>query len=766
MGLVYLARSPGGRLVAVKVIHTHLTDDPLFRARFRREAEAAKAVSGFYTAPVVDADPYSRPAWLATAHVAGPDLNDVVVTHGALPRAMVTALAAALSEALKAIHEAGLVHRDLKPSNILLAQDGPRVIDFGIVHAADGTETIGGLVGTPGYMSPEQAEGREVQPASDVFSLGGVLYFAVTGRPPFGAGDLREVLCRVAQEEPDLAPVPAALRDLIARCLAKRPSERPTPDRLLEELADSVTADPADWAAGPHTPMIDEYVTEMSLYSPAPAPPRPVPEPEAVSEPDAVPQSDVVPRSDAVLVPEPAPARAPEPRRVVTRRAPLSWPPQPSGERRPRRPPRWTGWAVPAAIGLVITLVVVLDGGNAGTGAGFQPWSVDNVNGRAVILDGLLYIGKSDGAAAYDPRTGKRRWKSKSGEAEVAIGRYSAVLLTRSDTHLSALDPMSGSRRWRIPLSVDGCVGPSGPTGHVVVIDGTGPPGGGEVRLSLVDAVTGTRLADRTLKAGHCGSGADINGDRVSVIASGKTGQEDDTLVSMAAGSSASWRATQGDARLVTSDDEHVYTVIGKGADGLRIRAYASGTGRLRWDIPFRVSDDDGDFSAAYSSWAMALPVRSRLYVLSEDGLDAFDTTNGRRRWESSFNVGADANFFVLGDMAYVWWDATKLGFLHYIERTAMAAVDLTNGRRLWRKTTNSGADIAWADDRAAYVASFRKRRFRSDENALISLDARTGTQRWRRGMDADDLIVGSGIVYVRDGDTLEAVNASTGEGP
>ena len=209
MGLVYLARSPGKRLVAVKVIHTHLTDDPRFLWRCRREVEAARSVSGFYTAPVIDADTDSRPAWLATAHVAGPALDAVVRTRGPLPGRTVTALAAALAEALKAIHAAGLVHRDLKPSNILLAEDGPRVIDFGIVHAADGADTTGGLIGTPGYMSPEQVDDEDIGPASDVFSLGGVLHFAATGRPPFGTGDIRAVLHRVLTQDPDLARVPA-----------------------------------------------------------------------------------------------------------------------------------------------------------------------------------------------------------------------------------------------------------------------------------------------------------------------------------------------------------------------------------------------------------------------------------------------------------------------------------------------------------------------------------------------------------------------------
>ncbi|TDC72493.1 serine/threonine-protein kinase, partial [Actinomadura sp. 7K507] len=313
MGLVYLARSPGGRLVAVKVIHTHLTDDPRFLQRFRSEVRAARAVSGFYTAPVIDADTDSRPAWLATAHVPGPDLATVVKTRGPLPGPSVTALAAALAEALKAVHASGVVHRDLKPSNILLAQDGPRVIDFGIVHALDGPATFGGLVGTPGYMSPEQARGGEIEPANDVFALGSVLYFASTGRPPFGTGDLPVILHRVVHEEPDLAMVPRAQRDLVARCMAKRPSERPSPDQILDALAASIAAaDHVDWAELYGT-VIDAYATETAAYTRG----EPEPDPEPESGPEPEPEPEPVPRQTTQLEPEetvqPGPVREPEP---------------------------------------------------------------------------------------------------------------------------------------------------------------------------------------------------------------------------------------------------------------------------------------------------------------------------------------------------------------------------------------------------------------------------------------------------------------------
>src|SRR5438034_576062 len=184
MGRVYLGLSPGGRAVAVKVIRADLAQDSEFRARFRREVAVARTVSGLFTAPVIDADVEAPVPWLATAYVPGPSLADAVSQHGPLPAASVLALARGLAEALSAIHAAGVVHRDLKPANVLLAEDGPRLIDFGISRAIEASVLThtGLVVGSPGFMSPEQAEGREVGPPSDVFSLGAVLAFAATGQ--------------------------------------------------------------------------------------------------------------------------------------------------------------------------------------------------------------------------------------------------------------------------------------------------------------------------------------------------------------------------------------------------------------------------------------------------------------------------------------------------------------------------------------------------------------------------------------------------------
>lgn len=228
MGRVYLGFSPGGRAVAIKVVHPGLARDPEFLQRFGREVASARAVSGVYTAPVVASGLHDDPPWMATAFVPGPPLSDVVTRLGPLPEAAAWRLAAGLAEALRAVHDASLVHRDLKPSNVLMAPDGPHVIDFGISRAFEGTvlTSTGTVVGTPGYMSPEQAEGQTAGPPSDVFSLGCVLAYAATGSAPFGAGSAASVLYRVVTAEPDLRPVPERLRQVIAACLSKRPAER------------------------------------------------------------------------------------------------------------------------------------------------------------------------------------------------------------------------------------------------------------------------------------------------------------------------------------------------------------------------------------------------------------------------------------------------------------------------------------------------------------------------------------------------------------
>ncbi|MEV6178283.1 protein kinase [Streptomyces sp. NPDC052015] len=238
MGRVYLGRSAQGRTVAVKLVHGELAVDPEFRQRFRREVEAARRVVGEWTAAVVAADTEAAVPWVATAYVPALTLHEAVERHGSLPEESVWALAFGLARALETIHGCGLVHRDLKPSNVLVGLDGPRVIDFGIARAADGeglTRT-GMVVGTPGFLSPEQVNGVPVTGASDVFCLGAVLTFAATGRSPFagtGQGPAAGMVA-VVSEPPVLDGITGSLRDLVENCLAKDPALRPTPARIAE----------------------------------------------------------------------------------------------------------------------------------------------------------------------------------------------------------------------------------------------------------------------------------------------------------------------------------------------------------------------------------------------------------------------------------------------------------------------------------------------------------------------------------------------------
>ncbi|WP_407565918.1 protein kinase domain-containing protein [Streptomyces sp. 184] len=270
MGTVYLARAQSGRQLAIKVVHQQFAEDYEFRTRFRREVAAARRVSGAYTAPVIDADPAANRPWMATLYVPGLTLAKRVAIHAPLAGRELRTLAVGLVEALRDIHATGLIHRDLKPDNVLLTDDGPRVIDFGISRAADHqTLTVTGRVlGTPPYMSPEQLRRpHRVTPASDVFSLGSVLVYALTGRGPFDSDSPYLTAYRVVYEPPEVGVLSGTVREIVQWCLAKEPGERPKPLELLEAFR----ATPAgDW--GPHPTMTSPVRAEPSSSDPAAEP--------------------------------------------------------------------------------------------------------------------------------------------------------------------------------------------------------------------------------------------------------------------------------------------------------------------------------------------------------------------------------------------------------------------------------------------------------------------------------------------------------------
>jgi serine/threonine protein kinase len=364
MGTVYLGRSPAGRLVAVKTIRVELAADAGFRTRFAQEVAAARRVSGFFTAAVVEADPEADLPWLATAYVPAPSLSQLIQACGPLPVAAVRWLAAGCAEALDSIHGAGLVHRDLKPSNVLVALDGPRVIDFGVARAAERIELTGarGAVGTPAYMAPEQArDTRQASAASDVYSLGATLAYAATGHPPYQGDTAMDVLARLATEPPDLSGLPGGLTELVAACLQRVPQQRPSSSAVLAQLGQftQAQADMAAGAAGEHSYLPEAAMTLIGEYQRNPLP--------ADGGPFAGPGDDATSASYTSL---PASYR-PKPRRGRFRRAFLGSAGR-GGRRWIRARLGWAGWA---CVGAALVAVGVILGaslsssGSPGTSA-------------------------------------------------------------------------------------------------------------------------------------------------------------------------------------------------------------------------------------------------------------------------------------------------------------------------------------------------------------------------------------------------------------
>ncbi|WP_030621655.1 protein kinase domain-containing protein [Streptomyces sclerotialus] len=452
MGVVHLARSASGLRLAVKVVHAEFAQDPEFRGRFRQEVAAARRVSGAFTAPVVDADPDGERPWMATLYIPGPTLSAHVKRNGPLPLDEVRKLGAGLAEALRDIHRAGVVHRDLKPSNVLLASDGPKVIDFGISRPSDSemrTET-GKLIGTPPFMAPEQFQRpREVGPAADVFALGSVLVHAATGSGPFDSESPYLVAYQVVHDEADLAGVPEELAPLLRSCLAKDPAERPTPSQLMArlrvDLPTELNLEPLyePPAAAAVTAASGSFHGTGSLYGP-----------------------DSLLEADSTLdAPEPAAAPAPpephipaqrEPAEAVAThvraRPPVAPPASPEspagpadGTPAPRRPRRWAVWAAVAAVVvgaggfLGVRTLLPEDGPEVRTGSGsdpaqtFHPW-------RTALLEQSAGRSAEMPFCSYVPRT------APSGGTPAP-----ALFCAQRDVRAARLEPEHGAVPWRLP---------------------------------------------------------------------------------------------------------------------------------------------------------------------------------------------------------------------------------------------------------------------------------------------------------------------------
>ncbi|MFJ4713301.1 serine/threonine-protein kinase [Streptomyces sp. NPDC088785] len=476
MGVVHLATSASGLRLAVKVVHAQYAADPEFRARFRQEVSAARRVSGAFTAPVVDADPAARLPWMATLFIPGDTLAERVKRSGALDVAEVRRLGAGLAEALHDIHRVGVVHRDLKPSNVLLAADGPKVIDFGISRPVDSelrTET-GKLIGSPPFMAPEQFQRpRDVGPAADVFAMGGVLAHAASGRGPFDSDSPYLVAYQVVHDEPELSGVPGELVPLIRRCLAKDPAERPSPAEIMDCLRQPSAGERAEPAA----------------RIPAQRGPDP-------SERVAAPASGAArPRT-----------RTGRPRDAGTGVG------TGAGAGRGRR----SRMVLAAAVGVLLVggvaaLVTGALSGSADDGEGparsglsastgaFAPWStrLDTSGGGAPVCvagAGALFCVTDDGVAArLDPADGRVLWRHRAGGAPQAPTALSGGLLhVVAHDRLTALDPRTGKTRWTSDTTGVDAVQHSAGTTLLVAPDGT---------VRALDSATGRERWTRGLGA-------------------------------------------------------------------------------------------------------------------------------------------------------------------------------------------------------------------------------------------------------------------------
>ncbi|MGW4813296.1 protein kinase domain-containing protein [Kitasatospora cineracea] len=711
MGAVYLGRSAGGRAVAVKVVRPELAEDEDFRQRFRHEVAAARRVSGAFTAPVVDADSEAAVPWMATAFVPGLPLRQAVDRHGPLPAATVRTLAAGLAEALGEVHRAGLIHRDLKPGNVLLALDGPHVIDFGISRSADGggLTTTGSVIGSAAYMSPEQALGQPLKPSSDVFSLGATLAYAALGRHLFGEGAGAAVLFRIVNTEPDLGELPADLRTLVAACLAKNPAHRPTPRQLVAHVAQAGhPADPDGWLP---PAVATEVRAVRAVLTATPAPPAlPAEPPQPPAEPPTVP-----------LGPDP---RRPRRRTLLalggavlaagaggTAYALLSRKRTDPADRPPHRP---DGAAVPEAkavwqnrdVTLPCVQLLSLDGAVVGItpqqvwavdGAGKAGWTLDSSAAGAVFgLDAtqIRPVAGYDGGRILLAGSGSTSSGGTSG-----AGGLGSVLL--------ALDPADGRIDWRTDPGKDA-------TGAVFRFAG--------VRRGTAYVLGVGQSQGRT---GSYVWAVDLAGRRSAWY------HADDALLLEAA-------LLPDDDRLLVSSADRLKALDGKG--GLLWQAALQSFGITAGAGYFAAPDKDGT-------------------------LTGLDPGTGRPVWTSPHLAGPAlrGNAFAHGPdsgQAYCLWSDVDGG-------QSVGALDLKNGRARYRTplpkdgtgTGTTGADLLYADGTL----------YRMGPDAVLwALDPATGRARWKysglKGADPGKLTwtAGAGRLCVADQNpgTLTALSA------
>ena len=552
MGQVYLAKSPGGHLVTVKVIRPELADERGFRTRFGLEVAAARKVSGMFTAAVMDADPDAERPWMATAYVPGPSLGDAVDEEGPLPVKSVLALAAGLAEALQAIHAVGMVHRDLKPSNILLASDGPRVIDFGISRARERSRltTTGVVMGSPGFLSPEQAMGRAVGPPSDLFSLGAVLAFAVTGDSPFGSGPTPALLYRTVNQSAELSAVPARLRPLIEHCLVKDPAGRPTPAELLTQLSPDVGVIIGEWLPKAITDTLGRYVPNIPQTSPdlqtvVPSEPSPAPVPTASDSAliDTAPSAAVlaaqVPSVPVIIEPTPDLAAA--------------WPTGPAlgfsaaartvqggaGRQIPlrERNRRFGRWHFGAAKTVIAAAVVVSAAGTA-----LAVWLTQPTAPRVTrpVVSGIAPARGTAAGGTIVVITGT----GLADATAVKFGRAAGTITADSSTQITAISPAGTGT---VNITVTTAAGTSAATADRFTYAAQAPivtgvsPSHGSTAGAITVTITGTGLADATAVkfGGVPGTITRDSGTQITAISPAGTGTVNITVTAPAGTSPA-----------------------------------------------------------------------------------------------------------------------------------------------------------------------------------------------------------------------------------
>ncbi|MEU6774008.1 PQQ-binding-like beta-propeller repeat protein [Streptomyces sp. NPDC046759] len=747
MGLVYLARSASGRRVAIKTVRTELAEDQLFRVRFTREVEAARAVSGFYTAAVVDADPRAAVPWLATAYVPAPSLEEIVNDCGPLPAQAVRWLAAGVAEALQSIHGAGLVHRDLKPSNVLVVEDGPRVIDFGIASGVSNTRlTMTNVaVGTPAYMSPEQAkDSRSVTGASDVFSLGSMLVFAATGHPPFHGANPVETVFMLLREGPDLTGLPDELRPLIEVCMQMEASARPTPADLQAQLAPHLFGSGSD-DSGTASAWLPEKAVAL-IESRRGGRPAPKPSPAPIGGPRSGGRAAVPPPPPYdPPVPSPAPMGAPDagPVRLAGAQVPIGPGPRVADARAAavKAPPPEAGlaasWSRPRPG--VDPVVPAASPQPPETASGWRPWRFrmsNEVWGTPAVDGDLVYVTSFE-VHALDVGTGRRRFKTRdvAWSMAVADGRIHAS----DGPTLFALEAREGNDLWR--LSTDAWVY-SLHADHGTVVTGTR---GGGVRAW--EAANGQKLWELS------GCQTDFESPEAGPLVHDGTVYvwQDARLRALEARTGEErWSYPVGDAascggvpvRLTPAPDGHVYVCA-----GTRVLAIEVATGRVRWHF---------EAPAVFLSPPTFAPgpavTGGGVYLADYLGtVYALDATDGRDRWRIATEARSSIEPVLVA-----------AGHVHVGSGKGLYTLDAVTGTPKWR--FQAGGDVVGAPA----VAEGRIH-FGSTDHLLYTLKADDGRLRWKLATGGEitgSPVVKDGVVYACSKDRcVYALDAEKGTG-